>query len=137
MREFDYCLQIKREIYDIDEEIYELRLKISAPKNQVITGMPRGGNNENAMDRYVMELERLEKKKANLIKQQQKYFNSALQRIPDATEQEICLLRNRFIQNLPWKKCVSAMNEKKVYGKWNINRVFYTYRKINKKCMKI
>ena len=130
MRELEKCLEIKREIEDIDEEIIELKSQIASPKNQVLTGMPRGGNNENAMERYLLKVEKLEQRKTNLLKYQAKKWQIALEKLPNISEQEKFMLHIRFIKGKTWKKCARDLNVK--YGNWNINKVFRIYRKIIK-----
>ena len=129
MRELTECLNTKRKIDKVDDEITELKAKIHSPKNQVITGMPRGGTNENAIERYLIKLEKKEQYKTALLKYQSEQWKNAMQKIPNIEEQVKHLLYIRFMQGLPWKKCANKMNEQ--YGNWNIGKVFRIYGKIN------
>lgn len=129
MKELQECLNIKRQIDNIDEKIYKLKAVIYSPKNQIITGMPRGGNNENAVDRYLIKLEQLEGKKIDLSKKQKSLWQDSVTRI-ETNDQERELLYKRFVQGMPWKRCVFELNS--TYGNWNINKAFRIYGKINR-----
>lgn len=131
MKELTECLIVKDKINDINDKIRELRAVISSPKGQVITGMPRGGSNkENAFDKYLIKVERLERQKKDLLKYRDSQWQKAINKLPDITEEEKALLRYRYIDGLPWKKCVVMMN--KEYTKWSINRCFQVNRKAHK-----
>lgn len=130
MRELQECLNTKRHIDKIDEKITELKVAVYSPKNQIITGMPRSGNNENAIEKYLIKLERLKKKKAELLKQQSELWESIKEKTGDISEQEQYLLYIRCVEGYPWQKCCKIMQSK--YGKWNVNKCFRIYGKINK-----
>ena len=128
MKEFERCLQLKREIDDLTEKLYELRAVILSPKSQVITGMPRGsGGTEQPMDRYLIKSEQLDKKRTELIKQHCQLWQIIK---PNGTEQEIELMFKRFFEGKSWNRCVNELNAK--YGEWNINKAFRIYRKFSK-----
>ena len=131
MREFEKCLEMKRDIDDIDEEIIDLKARVSAPKNQVITGMPGCASTDNAIERYLTKLEKLEAKKKYIREQQKKKWENAVLKLGDIGEERKMLLYYRFLCGLSWKKCAAKMDHD--YGGWNINRVFRAYRKIAKK----
>lgn len=130
MNELKECLELKRQINRIDEKINELKSAICSPKNQVITGMPRGGNNDNAIDKYLIKLERLKKRRANLQKQQSELWETIKRKAGEITEQEQYLLYIRCVEGFPWNKCCMLMQKK--YKKWNLNKCFRIYGKINK-----
>lgn len=130
MKELQKCLEIASEIEKIDEKIKELKLLIASPKNQVITGMPRGGNTEHAIEKYLLQVEKEEQKKDKLLKYQAKQWQIALEKLPNISEQEKRMLHNRFIKGMAWKKCAKDLND--TYGNWNINKVFRIYRKLTK-----
>lgn len=131
MRELQQCLSIKRDIDDINEKITELQAAIRSPKNQIMTGMPHGGgNNDNAIERYIIRLEHLQQKKNALLEYQSKQWNIAMEKAGDLTAQEAHLLSLRCIEGKPWKHCAAIMNKK--YGKWSINKCFRVYGRINR-----
>lgn len=131
MRELQSCLTLKRKIEDVNGKINALRAVIYSPKNQFITGMPKAsGGMDNAIDKYLVKLERLEKRKKDLKGKQINLWKYVRQEATKAelSEQEIKLLYHRFVKGLPWKKVCRALND--AYGNWNINKVFRTYRNV-------
>jgi hypothetical protein len=132
VKELTECLDTKRKINKKREKIQELRMRILSPKNQIITGMPfGGGSTENAVDKYLVTLERLEKQEKALKNYQKKQWKKACEKIGDISEQNKELLYLRFMKGYQWKKCVIILNDK--YGRWSVNKAFYIYGKINKK----
>jgi DNA-directed RNA polymerase specialized sigma subunit len=130
VRELQECLETKRRINEIDEKINTLKAAIYSPKNQIITGMPRGGNNENVIERYLIKLEDLKRKKSSLEKHQSEQWEIILQKLSNINEQERHLLYMRFMEGLSWNRCVMIMQKK--YINWNLNKAFRVYGKINK-----
>lgn len=136
MRKLQQCLRLKHKIDEITDEIYELRAKVTSPKNQIITGMPRGGgSNENLNERYLIRLEYLTEKRHKLRKHQSKEWKQAKKELVqlnifDNSEKDeiISLFFWRFVKGLSWKKCVSEMDSK--YGNWNINKAFRVHNKV-------
>ena len=92
--------------------------------------MPRGGNTENAVEKYLEKIEDLENQKTELISYQYEQWRMAIKKMPQLTKQEKSLLHKHFIKGYSWNKCVSKMNEQ--YKGWTINKVFSTYRRITK-----
>lgn len=130
MIELESCLELRRKINDIDDKISILRAAILSPKNQVITGMPRSGNTENLIDRYLIRSEMLQIEKEQALNQLSETWNVVQSKTGALTTQEKELLFFRFVEGNAWKKCAYLMNKK--YGGWNINKVFSTYRRILK-----
>lgn len=132
MKELNECLNTKRQIDEINEKICKLKAIILSPKNQVITGMPRGGNSENAVEKYMIKVEELEDKKRRLAKYQMEQWHYIQTRAENAhiSYENIRLLFLRFCMGYSWKRCTRQMQEE--YGNWNINKVFAIYRKIRK-----
>lgn len=128
MKELDRCLSIRKKIKDIDDKIDTLRAAILSPKNQVITGMPRSGNTENAIERYMLKVEKLEARKQKLLSSQTKLWRRALWKMESAqlTIPEKEMLYFRFVEGLSWKKVTYKLNSK-YYG-WNESKVFRIYR---------
>lgn len=129
MQELEQCLKIRRDINDIENKLAVLRAAIESPKNQIMTGMPRGGVQENPLDKYLIKAEQLEKQKCELITQQKHLWTTARKKLKNISSEELYIMRLRFVDGLTWKKCVAVMNCK--YGNWNINRAFRVLRKYN------
>ena len=130
MRELQECLDIKRVIDEINDEINEKRVAVSSPKNQIITGMPRSGSVENKFDAYLIKIERLEKRKTVLLEKQHNQWQMAMNKLPNITNTERELLKYRFIKGLQWKKCVDKLNEQHGVN-WTIGKAFRFYGRIN------
>lgn len=140
MKEFDECLEIRRKIDEIDENIETITAAALAPKSQAISDMPRGSGtaSETAIDKYIIKKEELQCKRDELLDVlNNKWFGDAIKIMADSRihTEDIDLMQYRFYHGYPWKKCAAEM--KKHYGeRWNINRVFRTYRKVLSKCTK-
>ncbi len=134
MEELNECLRAKREIDKINDRLEELRLISFAPKIQRLTGMPAGGGNvESATERYIIKAEQWEEKKKRLEEYQEEQWQTFLQKAKKAgvAKSATTLLYMRFVVGMPWKKCTECMRKK--YDKWNINKTFSTYRKVQRK----
>lgn len=131
MKELQECLNAKRKIDTIDEKIYELRARVFSPKNQIISDMPRSkGGVDNAIEKYIIKLERLQQQKDDMLKYQAQQWQIVQEKTPNIKEQEKQLLYIRFVKGFAWNKCVVELNRQ--YGNWNVNKAFRIYRKINK-----
>lgn len=131
MRELDECLELKREINKKHNKIVEIEAIITSPKNQIITGMPRSGSNDNAMDRYLIKKEKLQEQKENLQKQLDEKWDYVLSIFAksDITVETAELLQLRFYKGLPWKICVLRLQKKHPKNGWNKNKAFRLYGK--------
>ena len=129
MKELNDCLILTRKIEEVHTKLYELRVAALSPKSQVITGMPHGSGGDNAIERYLVKCEKLEKRKEKLEQARSELWNTVLEKAKKAnvSEQNMFLLELRFIEGSSWKHCAVVMNKK--YGKWNINKVFRVYGK--------
>ena len=129
MKELQECLTTKKKIDKLDARIYELRSAVLAPKNQIITDMPKSrGGVGNPIEKYLLRLERLQARKDILLAYQREQWEKA-QRKAQMTKQESYLLYLRVISGLPWKKCVALTNKR--YPSMNENKAFRIYRRIN------
>ena len=134
MRELDECLELSRLIRDKQERIYELKVRISTPKNQILSDMPRGGGCcGNDIENYIVKLEKLEA----LVKDIQKklngkwrYVNTLMQKRNITDCETIMLLSLRFYKGLSWNKCAELMQNRYPTSKWNLNKCFRAYRKV-------
>lgn len=134
MRELDTCLDIIKEIKEKDETIQELRYRTMSPKSQVITDMPKGGGaHVNALDNYMVKLERTIKAKERLqekLDYEWAIAKFSLTHYGITKSDTIELLRLRFYRGLPWKKCSMEMQKTYPDSGWNINKCFRVYRAV-------
>lgn len=135
MKKLDECLSKTRRIKELEEQIEELRVSAMSPRNQIITGMPRGGAVGNQSDSYIIKLEWLEKKHDKLKKENDALWDSIVSRLEykHIRGEHIELLRHRFYRGLQWRKCCSLMSENYPASNWNMNKVFRVYRQILRK----
>ena len=137
MKILDDCLELRRKINDISENIQMLQEVAYAPRNQVLNGMPRGGG-ENAIEKYIDKVEKLNKRKRGMTTQLNRYWNRAsiVFENCEIDEQAVALMKFRFYDGLSWKRCCKVMQKLYPDDKWNENKCFRTYRvvlsKINK-----
>ncbi len=131
MKELDECLELKREINRINDKIKEIEAITKAPKNQIITGMPRSNNVDNVMDRYLIKIEGLEEKRKALQNLLDDKWDSIFPILAkcNLNAETIELLRLRFYKGLPWKICVSRLQKKHPKDRWNNNKAFRLYGK--------
>lgn len=132
-KQFDKCLKLSRKIVDIDEEIIELKTMVMSPKNQAITDMPRGGGVANAIENYLIRLEKLERKKSNAEIERNQLWKE-IKEICLASgvceEETIRLLKERFYCGKSWNKCLNKMIKEYPNSRWNINKCFRVYRAV-------
>ena len=130
MQLFNECLDLRKQITTLTEQLYEIQSVLSSPKNQVITGMPKGkGGESSGFDRLIDRKDLLQEKKEkaeNLLCSKWREANKVLIKAgANATDRE--LMCYRFYGGFPWKQCTKIMQRK--YGStWNENKVFRVYR---------
>lgn len=134
-KRLDTCLSTTRKIKDIEEDILEMRARAMSPKNQVITGMPRGGTAENQSDSYMVKLERLSAKKRKLEFERDSQWDRIVEALlnKNVKMEHIELLRYRFYSGMQWRKCCALMCRDYEKSGWNMNKVFRIYRQILRK----
>lgn len=136
MQILEDCLEKTRKIKKVEEQIAELRERAMSPKNQLITGMPRGGAGGNQSESYMVKLERLEDRRKRLIRQRDELWEEIIYTIDakgEVKEEHVSLLQYRFFKGLQWKKCCALMCQKYPESSWNMNKVFRVYRQILRK----
>lgn len=109
LREYRF---LKKELKKLEDRIRELKSERLSPKNQIITGMPRGSNSTpDKFGEVMIQLERLElKAMATYVK-----LLRACERIENAIEtledsKERLLMRSRYIDCMSWKDIAKEMN---------------------------
>lgn len=134
MRELDECYSVAKKINDKNDEIFELKMKIGSPKNQIITDMPRGGNPENAIENYLFKLERLQKKIKTLETQRDLIWNRAKEIMREydilGDKEAVSMLYFRYYKGFPWKECARLLMIGYKNSNWNENKCFRVHRKI-------
>ena len=140
MQELKECLTIRRKIEKIDDKILTLKEKSLSPKNQIITGMPRGGGfNGGNLDDYLIKVEQMKAEKNTLQKSLDKLWEQRQQELSqaDIDTTNILMLKRRFYFGYSWRKCAARMAMDYPSKKWNENKCFRVYRnvlyKLNKK----
>lgn len=133
------CLiEIHKVIKGIDEDIMIIRERIEAPKNQIISDMPRGGISENAVDKALDEIKKKESRRlyyCDVLVSKWLICEEILKSC-NINQKHIELLKFRFLQGLSWRACVKGMTKLYNEEKWNENKVFRIYRQVVAKCTK-
>lgn len=138
MYELNECLRITREIEKVREKLIFIKAAIQAPKNQIISDLPKGGNCPvSAIETYLEKEEKLQDDlRALKIERSEKW--QAFQNIAaekGVTKEDVHLMQLRFFRGYSWNKCTAVMRSR--YGdKWNANRTFRVYRQVLSKCTK-
>lgn len=121
---------LREELDYLHEQITELRLSMTAPKNQVITGMPSGSSAvSDKIGEVVAKAERLEKR---YIK---KYYDllSRLEQIENEIDKlepkERLIIRYKYIQGMTWEDVAEKMS-------WSVSKVHKAHKKILQKISK-
>ncbi len=135
MEELEKIADLKKKISDYEEQLKNLYFKNTAPKNQIFSDMPKGGNNGNSIEEYIIKMEKIENIITGYHLMLSKHWYSANIKFKKAglTSLEIELLKYRFLCNYKWKNCIMKMQKKHPEMKWTENRVFFAYRAIRDK----
>lgn len=138
MRELDVCLNIRKQINDVDEKIEELKAVATSPSGQVISDMPRSGRIGNAIEDYIIKLEKLETRKYRLEQLLKEKWSNAYKILHNSNVplKNIKLLYCRYAKGLSWKECVKRMRELYPNELWNENKVFRLNRQALSKVTK-
>ena len=114
MQKLDECLEKTKKLKELEEQITELKDRAMSPKNQVITGMPRGGAGGNQSDSYIVKLERLEARKSKLTRERDELWEEITHSLENkgVKSEHVILLQYRFFKGLQWRKCCTKMCER-------------------------
>lgn len=129
----EQCLDKTRIIKELDEQIAELRARATSPKNQIITGMPRGGGGGNQSERYMERLDRIEARREKARAERSSLWNNIADRMEGMNTEYYSMLRFRFYHGLRWNAVCDNLKETYPNSKWNMNKVFRIYRQILRK----
>lgn len=129
MKQLDEIIELRRDINSIIERLSELK-QMTQPRVQTITDMPRGGGDrKNVIEEYIIKLERLSKKLDDKKHELEKKWAAIkdLSQKAQLTEAQQEMIKARFYNALPWKKCVEVM--KKLYPTtvWSEQKLFRMY----------
>ena len=129
----EQCLDKTRIIKELDEQIAELRARATSPKNQIITGMPRGGGGGNQSERYMERLERIEARRRKVALDRGILWNKVLDLLAFENTEYHTMLWCRFFRGMRWNAVCDFLKENYPNSKWNMNKVFRIYRQILRK----
>ena len=102
----------------MQDQILSLREQIISPKNQVITGMPRGGNGSgDKIGEIISRVDELERKYLSKCKLLLEECESIEKAIETLESRERLLIRYKYIEGLKWRKVAEKMNysEENIY----------------------
>lgn len=133
MHDLDRLLNINRKIELLCEKIEACEAKNTAPKNQLLSDMPKGkSRTSNEVEDYLIHKEQLCAELDELIESRTinwyAFLNQAAEAHLDARERE--LLKARFVDGRKWSNCAILMKAVHPLEGWNENKVFRTYRSI-------
>ena len=113
-------------INEVEEEIEMLKAVATSPSGQVISDMPRSNRIGNAIEDYIIKLEKKEKRKERLEQLLKEKWNNAYIILQNSKVpiKNIKLLYYRYTKGLSWKECVEKMRELYPNELWNENKIF-------------
>ena len=104
-------IPMKDEVEQLKSQILTLREQVTSPKNQVITGMPHGGNgNKDKMAEIIGRIDELERKyisKYNALLNECDRIEKAIEPLES---KERMLMRYKYLQGLKWEDVALEMN---------------------------
>lgn len=133
MHDLDRLLDINRKIEQLCEKIEVCEEKNTAPKNQLLSDMPKGkSRTSNEVEDYVIHKEQLCDELDRLIESKTINWYAFLNQTQEAhlNKRERELLKARFVDGKKWSVCAIQMKAKYPLEGWNENKVFRTYRSI-------
>ena len=137
MRQFDDCWNLRCSINEIDGKIRELQELNYAPRNQVLSGMPRGGGG-NSIEQYVIRIDKYNQKKKHLQKKLDNLWDETVKLLEEngIEDENIILMRYHFYVGLSWSECSKKMKNEYPAQKWYRQKCYGRYEsviyKINK-----
>lgn len=134
MEELDRCLELRRNIIDLEERIEDIEGKIRFPKSQTISDMPRGSaSGINPIEQYITQKEKYQSKKLLCETELSMIWSDVEKRMVmcNIAHAERYLMYLRFNSGFSWKKCTAIMRNAEG-KKWNENKTYREYRKVLK-----
>lgn len=133
MKDLDDMLRLNREIDRVCDKLEECELRNTAPKNQLISDMPKGkSRTSNEVEDYVIYKTALIAEFESLVQTRWIMWLSFLNHTEGArlTQQERRLLKARFVDGKKWRICALQMRVFYPFEIWNENRCFRMYSEI-------
>lgn len=132
--------KMREKITNIEEKLRYLNYKNTAPKNQILSAMPKSSNfGGNSFDEYLAKKEYYQNKVKRYYSIIKRLWKKIYQKLKNAdfTDVEIYLIKYRFYYNYSWETCIRKMRKKYPEIKWSENRIFAKYRVIKSKLNKV
>ena len=100
----------KHELQQLEQQVEQLEVTITAPRGQAMDGMPKGSGGGDAMAAVVAELVGLKEKYMAKMRQLLKAQAEVEELIDSLEPVERSLMRCRYIDGLPWESVCVVMN---------------------------
>ena len=127
LRRYRYICQ---EAEQIREQIENIRALMTAPKSQVITGMPRGGGgNGDKIGEAISRIDKLERryaKKINELLEERKHIENVIEQLDNI---ERLLIRYKYFDGKTWDEVADKIDQ-------TIHNTYAIHRKILQKISK-
>lgn len=126
--------KLRRKIWSTEDAIDTLILRQTAPKNQILSDMPKGNGGKKEIEEYLIRKEYL----LNKLRLQREaiyimwlaFLNGA--EGVELSRMDLTLLRLRYFYGYRWKKCVRKLQIIYPAVNWNDNRAFRTHKQLMK-----
>ena len=128
--------KLRRSIWNTQDTIDTLIARHTAPKNQILSDMPKGGSSgKKEFEEYLIRkealLDKLQRQREEIYIMWLAFLNGAEGAV-DLSRMDISLLRLRYFNGYRWKKCVRKLQLLYPAVKWNENRAFRTHKQLMK-----
>ena len=133
MHDLNRLLYINHEIQRVLNRIEICECRNTAPKNQTISDMPKGGSRaSNEIEDYLEKKEQLCSELDTLIVRRTIHWCAFLNQTTEArlNRRERELLKLHYIDGLKWVACAETLDSRYPSERWNENKVFRTLRSI-------
>lgn len=128
LKELSQLYHLGREIERDQEQLEELRAKVSAPSAQVCDSMPKSPGYENQLERYIaaiVDLEAIIRAKITQCVYERNRLERYIAEIPDSLTRQIFQLR--FINGLTWLQIAYSVGGNNTEA--SVKMVCYRYLK--------
>lgn len=127
----DDCFDLRESINDLDKKIQDLQELSYAPKNQVLSGMPKGGGC-NAIEEYIIKLEKYNNRKEILVNRLNELWDKAVDvmKLHDITDENIILMEYHYYWGYSWSECSKKMKKRFPTEKWYRQKCNFRYRSV-------
>ncbi|MBQ3285405.1 MAG: hypothetical protein IJH40_07165 [Ruminococcus sp.] len=127
--------RLRRKIWSTEDAIDTLIARNTAPKNQTLSDMPKGGSGgKKQVEEYLIckeaLLNKLQHQREAIYIQWLAFLNGSS---VELSRMDITLLRLRYFKGYRWKKCVRKLQLIYPAAMWNENKAFRTHKHLMKK----